>query len=298
MLGRTLMVRKQIALVTILLIMVLSNCSKEKFLIVKQTVPEQNIVPVIDSSVDVQGKPLIVISPSDVLEILVRADGAPGMFLGEDGKVSGFYVDLDRMIMEEMGQSFHFVPYWDLGKIYQKLKSGEYHSALAVPDVPDYRAIFNLSIPYEILHYVTFVQRGYRIIEDSTAEEIIISLYGKKVGVQTQGHIYQALRDYKEIDLVEYETTTKALEALNSGFLDAVPDVKRIGEYYSEQRGWSIKSVGETILSHEITTSFSKALDPSIVDRYNTALKRIIENGRRQALWESYFGTMSAEYIP
>ncbi len=292
------MVRKQIALITILLIMVLSNCSKEKLFIVEDKVHEKKDEPVVERSGDERGKPLIVISPSDILEILVRADGAPGMYLGEDDQVHGFYVDLDRMVMEEMGQAYHFFPYRDIGAVYQKIKSGEYHSALSVPDVPDYRAIFNLSRPYEILHYVTFVQKGNRAIKVSSAKEIIKSLYGKKVGVQTQGHIYQALREYKEIELVEYETTTKALEALNEGLLYAVPDVKRIGEYYSLQKGWEIEPVGDPILSHEITTAFSKALDPSIVLRYNSALKRIIDDGRRTALWESYFGPMRERDIP
>ncbi len=158
--------------------------------------------------------------------------------------------------------------------------------------------MLNLSVPYEILHYITFVREDNSEITGSTKEEIIKSLYGKKVGVQTQGHIYQVLRDIKEIILIQYPTTTKALEDLNNGFLDAVPDVKRIGVYYSKINNWKIKFVGKPIISHNITTGFSKIFDESLMDRYNTSLSSLISDGSVQTLWESYFGPMGEDDIP
>ncbi|MBB6479965.1 substrate-binding periplasmic protein [Spirochaeta isovalerica] len=274
------------------------SCTKEKLIIDEVSAREIETPSSEEEPEQAETKPLIVVSPDDVIEILVRADGAPGMYLGEDGEVHGFYVDLEKMVMKEMGQAYHFYPYSSIADIFVGFKSGIYHSALSTPDVPDYQALFDLSIPYEILHYVTFVRVDNNEIKGDTREEIIKSLYGKKVGVQTQGHIYQALRDYKEIELVEYETTTKALEALNAGLLDAVPDVKRIGEYYRNLKGWNIKPVGEPIINHEICTSFSKALDPSLVERYDKALKKLIDEGKVKTLWESYFGPMAESDIP
>lgn len=95
------------------------------------------------------------------------------------------------MVMEEMGQIYELIAYSDVGSIAMGMKTGTRHSALAVPDVPDYKAMLNLSIPYEILHYVTFVQKGNTDISGATKEELIRSFYGKRVGVQVQGHIYQ-----------------------------------------------------------------------------------------------------------
>ena len=288
-------------LITVLIVMTclfFLSCTKEKIIISEEKSPIPETVETVEKPEEIESKPLIVVSKDDIIEILVRADGAPGMYLGDDEQVHGFYVDLEKMVMEEMEQSYHFYSYSDLGAIYQGIKTGIYHSALAVPDVPDYRAILNLSIPYEILHYVTFVQEDNNEIQGTTKEAIIKSFYNKKIGVQTQGHIYQTLREYKEIELVEYETTTKALEALDAGLLDAVPDVKRIGEHYKKQNKWEIKSGGGPIISHNITTSFSKALDPSLMDRYNSALQSIIDDGRLKNLWESYFGPMKQEDIP
>lgn len=282
----------------ILLCFLFVSCSKERLIISEEKPPVAASNIPAEMSGEAESKSLINISKTDTIEILVRADGAPGMYLGEDGKVHGFYVDLEKMVMNEMGQSYHFFSYSDISEVFQGIKTGIYHSALSVPDIPDYRAILNLSVPYEVLHYVTFIGDKNNEIHGLTKNEIIKSLFGKKVGVQTQGHIYQTLRDYKEIELIEYETTTKALEALSEGLLDAVPDVKRIGDYYRKKNNWQIKSIGGSIISHNITTSFSKALDPSLRDRYDIALQSAIKDGRVKSLWESYFGPMSTEDIP
>nr|MDA3849656.1 transporter substrate-binding domain-containing protein [Spirochaetaceae bacterium] len=116
--------------------------------------------------------------------------------------------------------------------------------------------------------------------------------HGKKVGVQTRGHIYQQLRGDHEINLLEYPTTTAAMEDLNKGLLDAVPEVERIALYYKNLRGWDIKSAGEPIISLNICTGFSKMLDPSIIERYNRALTAIMSDGRYERLYEGYFGEL------
>ncbi len=246
-----------------------------------------------ETIIEEESKPLIAVSTTDTLQILVREDGAPGMYLGDDGEVYGFYVDLEKMVMEEMGQLYRFVPFNDVGPAAHGLKSGIYHNALATPDVPDYRGFLNLSIPYEVLHYVIFVQNENTDISGSTKEKLLHNLHGKKVGVQAQGHVYQILREIKEIELIEYPTTTKALEDLNKGLIDAVPDVKRIGIYYSTKNKWKITPVGVPIMSHIITTGISPAFETSLVDRYNTALRSLISDGRFDTLYERYFGPMA-----
>ncbi|MGL1890651.1 MAG: transporter substrate-binding domain-containing protein [Spirochaetaceae bacterium] len=278
-------------------IMLMLACSKDK-LIIDDDNSSSSYTVAKNEVISSDRKPLTVISSTDTILIFVRQDGAPGMYLGDDGDVHGFYVDLETLIMNHMNQSYKFVPYSDVGPVIQGLKTGTHHIGLSVPDLPDYREIFNLSVPYEILHFITFVSEGNTDILGSTKDETIKSLYGKKVGVQTQGHIYQVLRDIKEINLIQYPTTTKALEDLNNGLLDAVPDVKRIGIYYSKINNWKIKFVGKPIISQNITTGFSKILDKSLLDRYNTSLKALISDGSVKKLWESYYGPMGADDIP
>lgn len=231
---------------------------------------------------------LISVSPEDTVQILVRADGAPGMFLDDDGDVHGFYVDLEKLVMEEMGQSYNFVPYDDILFAVNGMVSGSHQIALAVPDVPDYRAISNMSVPFEDLHFTVFIKKGNNTIGGDTTEEIIQSLEGKRIGVQATGHIFQILREYEGIEFVDYPTTTKALEALNNGEIDAVPDVKRIGDYYSRLNNWDIESVGEPIITLKISTGISKKYDQAFLDRYNEALKKLISNGTVKQLYDDF----------
>ena len=292
------MLKKLTLVLSMFCIILFLGCEKDE-IVVDEKSPQIAVNNETDDTItDEETKPLIIVSATDVLQIFVREDGAPGMYLGDDGKVHGFYVDLEKMVMKEMGQLYNFVPYSDVGPVVQAMKSGTHHIALAAPDLADYRSMCNLSIPYEVLNYVTFIQKGNIDISGSTKEELIKSLHGKKVGVQTRGHIYQALREFKEIELIEYPTTTKALEDLNKGLLDAVPDVKRIGIYYAKQNNWDIVSVGQPIISHKLTTAISQRFEASLIDRYNQALKALISDGRFDKLYESYFGPMSEEDRP
>lgn len=263
------MIKKLVIIFSIVSIAVLSSCKTK-------------------STDKQEGDSLVSVSTDDAVQILVRADGAPGMYLGEDGDVHGFYVDLERMIMEEMGQNYNFVPYDDILFVVNAIITGTHHIALAVPDVPDYRAVSNLSIPYEDLHFTAFVQKGNTSIGGSTKEEIIESFNGKKIGVQATGHIYQELRDLEGLEIVEFPTTTKALEALNNGEVDAVPDVKRIGDYYTKLNNWEIESVGDPIITLKVTTGISKIYDQAFVDRYNKALSTLISNGSVEELYNNF----------
>lgn len=286
-----------IAFLLVFVIMGCSNSSSDEVVIFETAESiEQESAVVLDNAEE--SKPLIHIGSEDTLQIMVRADGAPGMYADDDGEVHGFYVDLERLVMEEMGQTYEFVAYTDLGPVIQGVKEGSMHVAIATPDLPDYRSMLNVSIPYERLNFVIFVKAENDEINGDSKDKLIQSLFGKTVGVQTQGHIYQVLREYKEITLLEYPTTTQALADLEKGTLDAVPDVKRIGYYYAKMESWDIRSVGEPIISQNICTGFSKMLAPDILERYNKALTAVLEDGRYENLYNSYFGLLDESSKP
>lgn len=289
------MFKKVFYFIAILLLFI--GCKKEDELVVDEAkeVEATGIEEVTDT---VESKPLIVVEEDDVVSILVRSDGYPGMWKGEDGEVYGFYVDLEIMIMERMGQKYEFFPYDHVGVAAQALKTGTSHIALAVPDVPDFRAFLNLTTAYETLNYITFVRNDNTDIGGATREEIIDSLKGKKVGVQTQGHIFQVLREYKEIELVEYPTTTEAMAALDRGEVDATPENRETGYYYREINEWKVKDVGGVIHNHHNTSGYSKVYDISIVDRHNRALKSLLDDGSVAKLHRKYYGDIADEYAP
>ncbi len=81
-----------------------------------QTVKVKQTDDIIENEYE-ESKPLVIVTKDDTLIIMVRSDGAPGMFVGDDGKLYGFYVDLERMVMKEMGQAYRLVPYKDVGPV-------------------------------------------------------------------------------------------------------------------------------------------------------------------------------------
>lgn len=283
---------------TILLILFLVfSCRKGDELEVIEDVKQEEVQVERDSDEqEVESKPLIVLGIENTVRILVRADGAPGMWLGEDGEVYGFYVELDTLVFKEMGQSVEFVPYSDVGVAAQELKTGTSHVALAVSDLPDYRSFLNLSDPYETLNYIAFVHNDNSDIGGESSEELLGSLKGKKVGVQVTGFAYQNLRDYKELELIDYSTTTKAMEGLHNKEVDAVFDNREIGVYYIDKNNWNLKPVGKNIFNHKNTSGFSKAVDPEIVERYNKALDTLLNNGSVDKLHKKYYGEAAPEY--
>lgn len=254
-------------------------------------------VEALDSNSDVsdtvsstERKTAVIINPDDMITIMVRADGAPGMYLGDDGDVHGFYIDLTKIIMSEMKQKYRFQAYTDLGPVIHGIKAGTMQIALTAPDVPDYKALAHLTVPFETHKVVTFRRTGDTSIGGASAEEVIESFKGKKIGVQTRAHVYQALREEKEIELIEFPTSTLAMEALDRGDVDAVPDVRRVGIYYANSMNWNIEAAGAPILELNICNAVSRAIDESFLVKYNTAITKVIEDGRLKKLYEDYFG--------
>ncbi len=278
-------------LIFVLLSILLLSCSKKTSdLELVESSPEVKDKVTVEVSSTEELKPLKIITKDDSLQIMVRADGAPGMFLNEQGELEGFYVELEKAVMKEMGQKYELRSYTDLGPLIQNIKSGTYHTTLSTPIIDDFKAMLNISNAFEVLNYVIFLQEESQEVIPDNKEEAIKSLFGKKIGVQTRGHIYQMLRTYKDIEIVEYPTTTVAMEALNRGEVDAVPEVKRIGIYYAKLNNWNVKPVGASIFGLNIGTGFSLTLDPSVVDRYNVALKSLIDSGYVDNLYKEYFG--------
>lgn len=281
-------------IIVLSLLILLIACKKKGELIIDETPEPENVISY--DTVDFTEKPLISITKDDIVYILVRSDGYPGMYQGEDGKVHGIYVDLERMVMEKMGQKYQFKVYDDVASAAMELKTGVSHIALAVPDISDYRDFLNLSDPYETLNYTTFVKDPNLFEKNSHGYSPVRSYYGKKIGVQVTGFMYQSLRGHKNIELVQFPTTTKAMEALNNGFVDAVPENRETGSYYINRNDWGLKDVGINGFKLKISTGVSKIYDKSLINRYNSALNELLDDGSIDMLHKRYYEDKANEY--
>ncbi len=273
--------------VFLIVLVFISSCSKKSEVVISQAEPVLEQESSAEVTEDV--KPLYSLSKDDVLKIWVRDDFAPAMYLDENGVLRGFYVDLEKAIMKEMGQKYQLIPYGDVLSVIESIKSGEAHSAIGAPDLPTYRSLANISSHFITLDYFMFIHEDTVWEDFNNSDEAIESLFGKRVGVQVRAHTYQMLVGYGQIELVEYPTSTVALEALNKKEVDVVFEVTVAGNYYAKQNNWKIRHFGDTVFSLNLGTAFSKTLDLSVVERYNIALEKLIKSGFVENLYKTYY---------
>jgi len=238
---------------------------------------------------DSSGKPLITIRKQDELTIMVRSDYKPFMWMDENNQPIGWIVDVDKAILAEMGQSYRMIPYTDAGKATQDVKSGVAYALMATPFSPDYEKIFNMAKPWIYMDIMIFVHKDTTDIGGDTPDECIQSLYGKRVGVQARGFEYNLLRDHKEIQLIEYETGSVAIQKLAEKAVDAKIEILQPALYQAKTENLQIKAVGVPLMSVQGTLGFNKGIDPEIIECYNTALNTIQSNGVYDKIYKKWF---------
>lgn len=280
----------KLLILSIVLLLINLSCSEEA------KVTTEKIQDQTESETDTvqeeitEEKPLLRIGTGDELLLYVRADYEPYMFLNKDNELSGFYVDIEKAIMEEMNQKYKMIPWTDIGKVIQDVKVGVVHGVLGCPQTADMEKMFQLSDVISTLEAVTFVHNDNTDIGGNTKEEVIKSLYGKKVGIQARDAIFELLSPYKDITVIEYKTGTEALEKLANKEVDAKPEVREIAMYNAKMNNWPIKPVGVPIMSSILTTTgFYQGINPEFMKRYNSALKRIKDSGLYDQIYNNWF---------
>ena len=243
-----------------------------------------------ESGKDPERAPLTVIHPDEELLLMVRSDYEPFMWKNENGELTGWLVDVEKAVWEELGQKIAMVPYTDAGKATQDVKSGVAHALVGTPYTPDYEKILNIGDPWVFLDLMIFVNQDNTDIGGSSMEECIQSLSAKRVGVQVRGIELNLLREYKNIELVEYETGTVAIRKMAEGAVDAKLEIMQPALYQANKEKLSIKPVGVPLMTVEGSLGFYKGLNPEIIRKYNQGISTIHENGTYDRIYEKWFG--------
>jgi len=235
-------------------------------------------------------QPQITIHKSDELTMLIRPDYEPFMWVDGTGEAVGWIIDVEKAIMEEMGQNYRMIPYDDAETATRETREGVYHSLVAVPFTPDFEKYFYMAEPWINLGVYIFVHEDTRDIGGTTREKSIRSLYGKTVGIQGKGFSYNLLKDYEEIELVEYPLGSDALRKVADRTVDAKVEILQPALYQAKNEALPVKPAGVPLIDVSGTLGFSRGVDPEIVERYNRALKTIQDNGTFDRIYNQWFG--------
>ncbi|MGM9977874.1 MAG: amino acid ABC transporter substrate-binding protein [Clostridium sp.] len=209
----------------------------------------------------------------------------PMGFKGDDGKYTGFDIELAEEISKKIGKKIEYQPIdWTMKE--SELKNGN----------------------------IDFIWNGFSITEERKKEldftkaylknkQIIITLKGsdiktkedlngKVVAAQDQSSAVDAIGDYKDNfkELVTFSTNDEALRDLEAGRCDAVVADEVLSKYYINLKGADNYKVLEDNFGEEEYAVGVRKGDKELIDAWNKAYDELVKDGTASELSKKWFG--------
>lgn len=209
----------------------------------------------------------------------------PMGFKGDDGKYTGFDIELAEEISKKIGKKIEYQPIdWTMKE--SELKNGN----------------------------IDFIWNGFSITEERKKEldftkaylknkQIIITLKGsdiktkedlngKVVAAQDQSSAVDAIGDYKDNfkELVTFSTNDEALRDLEAGRCDAVVADEVLSKYYINLKGADNYKVLEDNFGEEEYAVGVRKGDQELIDAWNKAYDELVKDGTASELSKKWFG--------
>ena len=212
---------------------------------------------------------------------------APFEFVGSSGDIEGFDIDLMAAIAKELGVTSEFmsegfdtlIPTLKAGGKFDVIASG-----MTISD--ERKQEIDFSDPY-IDANLSIAMRASDTYTDPA------SLSGKKVGAQagTTG-LDWANENLKPAgaSVIEFKTSTDALNALKAGNVDAFVNDLPVTAYLITSSGSSdVEIVKEIATGDQYGFGVSKD-NPDLLKGINDALKTLKDNGEYDKIYQTWFG--------
>ncbi|THB80962.1 MAG: response regulator [Desulfobacteraceae bacterium] len=139
----------------------------------------------------------------------------PMDYVGSHGKPMGIGVQFINALNERLGSRLKIVPGpWK--QTYEAVKNKQLDSLMDITPRPDREAFFHFTTPYLEIPHVIFAHK------DEPYLNALSDLAGKTVGVERGFFIVKVLhKDYPQVTVKEYGSTSDALDALTKGEVGA-----------------------------------------------------------------------------
>ena len=214
-------------------------------------------------------------------------DYPPYTYLGDDGKYTGFDVELCQAVCKYYGWTYEAVPVnWDAKDA--ELNSGSCDCIWSGFTINGREDEYVWSLAYSDNTQMIMVADG----SDVTT---LADLAGKVVGVQTATSAYDLLQDKEEgqgeladtfADLKVFETYTIAFNDLQAGAIDAIAIDVTSGNYLmSNVSGYHF--LDEALGSEQYGIGF-RLDDQELCDLVNAALLALVGDGTYDAIGQKY----------
>ncbi|HHX95746.1 MAG TPA: basic amino acid ABC transporter substrate-binding protein [Clostridia bacterium] len=222
-----------------------------------------------------------------VIDAAADAVFAPFEFKGESGEVEGFDADLIRAIGEAEGIETT-IKHIDWDGLFPALESGDINVIISGMTITEERkAEYDFSDPYFEATQIICVR------EDSDIDSLD-DLVGKSVGVQqnTTGHFaVQKIEGMKDEDIKKFPYTPDALMNLSNGLVEAVVgDAPVVLNYITTNPDCGFKTIESDEFEKEYYGICVKKGNTELLERINSGLKKIQEDGTYDEIYKKYFG--------
>lgn len=217
---------------------------------------------------------------------------APFEFQGDDGKLTGFDVELIDAIEEVAGVEIE-IKGMNFDGIIPALESGSIDGAISAMTITDERKQkVDFSIPYYLSGQCVAVRANNETIKGFD------DLEGKKLGAQIGTTGAMEAHKVPNAEVTEYNIIGDAFLDLQSGAIDAVVNDFPVTAYYIQQgNSDKVKIVGDMRTSEHYGIAVPKS-KPEVLETINNALATLKENGKFAELYKKWFGVEPPEYLP
>ncbi|QRZ12845.1 glutamine ABC transporter substrate-binding protein GlnH [Paracoccus methylovorus] len=218
-------------------------------------------------------------------DLVVATDTAFVPFEFKDGDTYvGFDIDMWDAIAKELGVSYELRP-MDFAGIIPALQTGQVDLALAgITIKPERQEAIDFSDGYYDSGLMLMVPADSQITGPA-------DLAGKTLAVKTgTSSSDYAEENFKETTLRKFPNIDNAyLELRTDGVDAAMHDTPNVLYYIKEAGNGQVKAVGDQMMGHEYGIGFPKGSE--LTEKVNSALAKMKEDGRYDAIYEKWFGT-------
>lgn len=229
---------------------------------------------------------LLVFTAAHADKLYVGVDTAfvPFEFKGEDGKYTGFDVDLWAAIAKHLNLEYELKP-MDFNGLIPALTTGNIDAALG--------AIFITSKREKAIDFShQYFHAGLKVMVPSKTTDInsVEDLKGKKVAVKTGTFTVDYLNKIGIEKLVKFPNIDQAyLEVVTGGVDAAVHDAPNVLYFIKKAGKGRVKAVGPDVEAAYYGIAFPSGSE--LRDKVNVVLLEMKESGEYAELYREWFGT-------
>ncbi|MEU8224973.1 glutamate ABC transporter substrate-binding protein [Kribbella sp. NPDC048915] len=222
----------------------------------------------------------------------------PGLGLKEGANYTGMDVDVAKYVAKELGYDEGNITFKESPSAQREtlLQNGQVKMIFATYSITDARKEkVSFAGPYLVAGQDLLVKADNT---DITGPD---SLNGKKLCSVTGSTSAQKVKDQfaKTVQLQEYDTYSKCVEALGAGAIDALTTDNTILAGYAAQEAnkGKFKVVGKTFSTERYGVGLKKG-DTETCQKVNDALKKMVDSGEWQKAFDKNLGDAGLKLDP